>query len=388
MKGRMIQLDILRAIAVLMVIGAHLNRPGYSYPKPLFCPSGGFVGVWYELGWAGVDLFFVLSGFLVSGLLFREYIKHGCVRLGRFLLRRGFKIYPAFYVMLSFSLLVSITCHILFGWKLPRAANYLCEALFIQNYGSFVWNHTWSLAVEEHFYLAVGLCIFLLTKFSKKASNPFIYIPRIFAILAPSVLIIRSINSYAHPYYLYDNVAFRYNGAYSHLRCDSLFFGVLLSYLMNFHKDKTTSFVKKYKYSVLILSCIFVSPLLYVSRASNFYYTIGYTLLYLGFGGILLVALQWEIRSDLAYKLLLPFRLIGFYSYSIYLWHWPFLRWWSFLQGYILRHHYHSDALYLPHIYDWSVYIIGSIVIGIGMAKIIEVPFLRIRDRLFPSLSG
>lgn len=350
-------------------------------------PSG-FIDAWNRIGWAGVDLFFVISGFLVSGLLFREYNKHGSVRLGRFLLRRGFKIYPAFYVMLFISLFVKVITHLKFNWAAPQPASFLSEALFIQNYGPYVWLHTWSLAVEEHFYLSIGLGIFLMIRFAKKASNPFVYLPRIFAIAAPLVLIIRSINAYTHPYYLYLHEGSRVNGVATHLRFDSLFFGVILSYFMSFHKDSTTSFVRKYRHPILAISCAFISTLFFVSHASHFFYTIGYTLLYLGFGGLLMVSMQLEIRSDLMLKLLLPFRLIGFYSYSIYLWHWPFAVWWTFLQSYILKHYYQSEKTSIPHLYDWSVYILGGILLGIGMAKLIEVPFLRIRDRLFPSLSG
>ena len=60
-----------------------------------------FVQRWVNFGWVGVDLFFVLSGFLVSGLLFQEYQRHGKIRVGRFLIRRGFKIYPSFYVFIA-----------------------------------------------------------------------------------------------------------------------------------------------------------------------------------------------------------------------------------------------------------------------------------------------
>lgn len=82
---RDVRLDCLRGIAVLMVLVHHS-------PTPL----GGRL----LAGWTGVDLFFVLSGFLVSGLLFKEHLATGRIHPWRFYLRRGFKIYPNFYVML------------------------------------------------------------------------------------------------------------------------------------------------------------------------------------------------------------------------------------------------------------------------------------------------
>src|SRR5215469_11241023 len=78
------RLDILRCIAVIVVILHH------SAESTFFT----------QVGWAGVDLFFVLSGFLISGLLFSEYKRRRSISLKRFFIRRGLKIYPAFYVFL------------------------------------------------------------------------------------------------------------------------------------------------------------------------------------------------------------------------------------------------------------------------------------------------
>jgi hypothetical protein len=67
------QLDMLRGVAILLVLGHHMDlySPGPAWPPP------GIVRGWLRGGWIGVDLFFVLSGFLVSGLLFKEYKRHG-----------------------------------------------------------------------------------------------------------------------------------------------------------------------------------------------------------------------------------------------------------------------------------------------------------------------
>ena len=133
---RLSQVDCLRAVAVLLVLGAH-----FQPPKPE--DTGALVAVltrtWMYGGWTGVDLFFVLSGFLVSGLLFREYQETGAVRPGRFLLRRGFKIYPAFYTMAIPILLLA---------QAP-ARQVVSELFLVQNYllPNF-FGYTWTLAVE------------------------------------------------------------------------------------------------------------------------------------------------------------------------------------------------------------------------------------------------
>jgi|SRR6266849_5526962 len=94
-------LDLLRALAVLLVLGRHTPPPEPGVLAPLRVLGK----IWYESGWIGVDLFFVLSGFLISGLFFREFRRHGDVRVWRFLVRRGFKIYPPFYAMLLATLI-------------------------------------------------------------------------------------------------------------------------------------------------------------------------------------------------------------------------------------------------------------------------------------------
>src|ERR1019366_6522082 len=135
------QLDLLRGMAVLLVIAHHY--PYYDYL--------------YRVGWAGVDLFFVLSGFLISGLLFTDWKRTGRLSIGRFFLRRGLKIYPGFYVFLLITAL-SLRLH---------GGRFWNEVLFLQDYLPNFWAHTWSLAVEEHFYL---LLPFVLLIFSKSAT--------------------------------------------------------------------------------------------------------------------------------------------------------------------------------------------------------------------------
>jgi peptidoglycan/LPS O-acetylase OafA/YrhL len=92
-SGRNKNLDFLRGTAILLVMAGHF-LPGYFST---------------HIGWSGVDLFFVLSGFFVSGILFREYIKKGRIQAGRFLIRRGLKIWPLFYTYLPvYSAMLSV----------------------------------------------------------------------------------------------------------------------------------------------------------------------------------------------------------------------------------------------------------------------------------------
>src|ERR1700730_6928049 len=108
------RLDVLRCIAVLLVMFNH----------------GGIWPAAAQHGWIGVDLFFVLSGFLISGLLFSEYKARSSISFKRFFIRRGLKIYPAFYLFLFLTVMFSrIVFH-----TLPPATHCLHEVFFVQNY--------------------------------------------------------------------------------------------------------------------------------------------------------------------------------------------------------------------------------------------------------------
>src|SRR5204862_6174289 len=168
---RLVQLDLLRCLAIVLVLGRHMVP----------CPSntnawlGRLTTIWQRGGWIGVDLFFVLSGFLVSGLLFREYQRHGSVNVSRFLVRRGFKIYPGFWVLLA----VTVAFRIAVGAPVPQR-QLMGEGLFVQNYMGGLWNNTWSLAVEEHFYLLLALITACLVRQRRSArTHPFACFPTI-----------------------------------------------------------------------------------------------------------------------------------------------------------------------------------------------------------------
>jgi peptidoglycan/LPS O-acetylase OafA/YrhL len=86
-SSRLSQLDVLRGVAILLVIGRHpvVEATAAGRIAPL-------ANLWYHFGWTGVDLFFVLSGFLIGGLLFAELRRTGRLNVSRFLIRRAFKI--------------------------------------------------------------------------------------------------------------------------------------------------------------------------------------------------------------------------------------------------------------------------------------------------------
>jgi peptidoglycan/LPS O-acetylase OafA/YrhL len=144
--GRVPSLDGVRAVAVLMVMAYHANIPGFAG------------------GNAGVDVFFVLSGFLITVLLLSERTRNGSIRLGAFYMRRVLRLYPALVAAVVFAIVLAALKIPVFDSTSESLTNTLQMTPFALLYTAnipraFGWNgggflgHTWSLAIEEQFYL-------------------------------------------------------------------------------------------------------------------------------------------------------------------------------------------------------------------------------------------
>jgi peptidoglycan/LPS O-acetylase OafA/YrhL len=115
-------------------------------------------------GWIGVDIFFVLSGFLITTLLLQEFARNRRVSLARFYARRVLRLYPALLVVLA-----AVTCYALLGAPLSIRSPLLAEAAWSSVYlTNLAWpqdvflGHTWTLALEEQFYLVWPPVLLLL----------------------------------------------------------------------------------------------------------------------------------------------------------------------------------------------------------------------------------
>lgn len=138
-------LDGVRAVAVLLVMLSHVGVPGF--------PGGGM----------GVDMFFVLSGFLITTLLLEEMDAKTRINVLHFYARRALRLYPALLLMLlMYGVFFHILRHVLPGAEtLESAKDITLAALYLTDYAvafdfqskNSLIAHTWSLAVEEHFYL-------------------------------------------------------------------------------------------------------------------------------------------------------------------------------------------------------------------------------------------
>jgi peptidoglycan/LPS O-acetylase OafA/YrhL len=161
----------------------------------------------------------------------------------------------------------------------------------------------------------------------------------------------------------------------THLRIDSLLFGTLLSYWSRFHSEKFWGFIRPRYHLFLLVGAVLIYPSFVMSQYDPWMYTNGFTVLYLGFGSLMLGMLSLRIESWPKAAQAAPRALayIGGYSYSIYLWHIPWLMMLTALQ--LIR---------IPYV-GLTAFMLGAIAFGILVSQAVEFPAIRLRDRLFPS---
>jgi peptidoglycan/LPS O-acetylase OafA/YrhL len=353
---RLVQLDLLRAIALMLVLGRH--KFGSTF--------------WDHVGWIGVDLFFVLSGFLVGGLLFSEYQKKGKIDFKTFFIRRGLRVYLPFYLLILVTVIVQF---FLAGFVDIRRV--LAEVLFVQNYFPGLWNHTWYLGVDQQFYLGLAIALSLMCRFSPNQQNPFQSIIPLFMGISTLLLLLQGWTALVVPYHITTHIF------PTHLRLDSPLFGVVIAYYYHFHHAALTHWVTSHLTAIFWGSWALLFPAMVLTDDHFFMHTLGIKLLYLGFGGLLLFTLYWQPKlpesvEQVINPAIATVGAIGLHSYSIYLWHMPVARWGSQLLKTFVPYPVH-------YMVEFCLYIIGSIFLGVVLSHLVEIPILKLRDKLYPS---
>lgn len=335
--GRSTQLDILRAVAALLVVCMHVK----------------FVPILSAIGWIGVDLFFVLSGFLISRLLLVEAAQTGAIQIGRFYLRRAFKIYPPFWLLLA------ATPFILS--EPPTIRQWTAELSFMQSYFEGIWGLTWSLAVEEHFYLLLPLLLSLLFRADSHRVIPRIGVILLFACTTLRYMGVRHLG--AGPWD--PSAVLR-----SHVRMDQLFVGVVIGYW--FTRDRDAAKLQLKRWHPWLLALIAIALLTVLIAPKQVVLSVGLALLSLGFGAVVLTAACEPARQ--AGILERAMAEIGRSSYALYLWHIPMFVIFSRLIGLAPNSSVLAFSAYLTVTIGWSI----------ALTRLFENPILAFRDRRFP----
>ena len=219
-------LDLLRALAIIVVVIYHAGIMGFPLP--------GRVDRW---GWIGVDLFFVLSGYLIGGQLLAPLARDQSINLSRFFARRALRIMPAYFVILAIYIFLP-------SWReYPEMTPWWKFVLSVQNiglHGGTAFSHAWSLAVEDQFYLALPFILLLVNRWPRPPVGRTRPVASM-AVIIPCVLFFGGIMLrafLAHQYPAEVGVSFRDYQAWIYYptwtRLDPLVFGVSLAAIEKF----------------------------------------------------------------------------------------------------------------------------------------------------------
>ena len=340
---RHIELDFVRGIALLMVMVYHFHGHDRLITwDPWRTMASG--------GWAGVDLFFVLSGFLVGGLLMREWKSTGSIDGWRFLKRRAFKIWPSYYTFI----LVAAVFHV------HPLRTFLWQSLLnVQNYYITSMGHTWSLAVEEHFYLgaAAFLGLWAAARWNHRA---------LIAVCLAVAFVVEVARAHAarHGILYYP---------YTHMRIDALLLGVVLAALQQF-EPKLFHRLREF-WPVWMICVVLALAELYNHPVWDYS---PWVVTAVDWGSA--AALLWLSRPGGDRQRSLPYRAVarlGIFSYGVYLWHISVLR----PVDWVVRH---TPGVAAERAVSTLLPYVLAIAIGVIMTRAVELPALRLRERLVP----
>ncbi|HLO59728.1 MAG TPA: acyltransferase [Bacteroidales bacterium] len=343
-NDRVSSLDVFRAIAIIGVVIYHFHHK-------------------LKFGNLGVDLFFVISGLLVGGLLTRDFERDQRINVPKFLLQRGFKIWPSYYFFLIFGSLIAFVLYRIshpdFLIPLSDIKKYI---FFFQNYDEYpvhwVFDHIWSLCVEEHFYIMLPLVFVSIQLFSpKRNKRKALYGAVIFAILFGIVA------KYVSFYYTKSGDT--YTG--THNRIDALAWGVLLNLVITGFGKR----LKEIKWMPLLslLGIILFSVAIYINlNTADLVYKriVLQSLTPVCFFMIILGAYYLDFSR---FYIL---RSIGYYSYNWYLWHPMFVWVITDIMG--------------PGRLGLAVYTVISLSMAILATMFVEEPFLELRKKVIPKI--
>jgi peptidoglycan/LPS O-acetylase OafA/YrhL len=300
LPGRIPSLDGLRAVSILLVIVAHAVDP-LAYPR-LYSLIG-------HVGNYGVRIFFLISGFLITTLLLKEYQKHGSISIKNFYARRTIRIFPAFYFYVGVVILLANS-----GWIKLLPGDIFHTLTYTMNYHqnrAWYLNHTWSLSVEEQFYLLWPALLLLLSPARAMRAA----VAMIFA--AP---IIR-----AGMFFYFDATPTALGRQFQAV-ADALACGCILAGFYN-RLGQVSAYIRWQQfplYPLLPLALLAASGLTY-KLSSPFYYIAGQSIANIACFLLLDYAVR---RSQSPIGALLNTRLcslLGAWSYSLYLWQELFL---------------------------------------------------------------
>ena len=358
-------LDGVRGLAIAMVLALHILTSNLQTGDQLF----DFLSAIRSSFWAGVDLFFALSGFLITGILLNSLHKNGYFR--NFYARRALRIFPLYYGFLLTLICLTHPLHLHWQNKQYMLLTYTQNlGLFTHDLMGFTparfinLNHFWSLAVEEQFYFVWPLVVFLVRDLRK------LFLVTISVSAGALILRIILVFHGASPALVYE---------FTPCRIDALLLGASLAIL---YRSRFRQTVLRYAVPALLvfltaLLCL-AFPLHGLDWKAPSVETAGFTLTALTGVALIAVALagtSW-IKSAFDNRVM---RFLGKYSYGIYVFHYSFdaaftapLRRWA-------NNTFHSKAVAVA--FAAVPVVVATLLVAYASYHLYEKWFLNLKHR-------
>jgi peptidoglycan/LPS O-acetylase OafA/YrhL len=396
-KSRIPAIDGIRAFSMLYILMTHSMVIFFRQVSPdtaSFIENTPWYLQWILMGDKAVDVFFMLSGFLIGSLLFEEQKNRNRINLKKFYIRRWLRLTPVYWCFLLIFTYFSVA-----GIHKSYVAAY---ALYLNNFLDEAHRYIpwlWSLAVEEQFYLIFPL---LLSWFLSKRHNPLIWL---YLFLISSIIIRWGI-LYIHPEFLVSGKTLLVgrpglNEAYNqalyinlHTRFGPIIMGVILAYWATYHRSALFGWLTAKNQLLLLATAIalflgflFLPVYKDIELPVWLYYlfhTAHRHVFALIIGIIILlclkpIGLSKILNTAFSSRLLYPFAQL---SYSMYLLHLPLL----FIVWQLLHQQGFVNSLSIGNIFLLaSITLIPLVLLSLVSFIFIEQPFIRLREIKFQS---
>jgi peptidoglycan/LPS O-acetylase OafA/YrhL len=359
-------LDTLRAAAIALV---------FMYHYWIFVSHEQTFGWASAIGWTGVDLFFVLSGYLIANQIFKGIARGQQLSAGAFYARRLLRTIPNFYAVLALYLLLPAWMG---GSTPPPAWRFLTFTQNIGLHSGTAFSHAWSLCIEEQFYLLFPLVTLIGARYVRSIRAGWILVGG----LALAAIALRSVLWLKYGTEAGDDVKGYYPNLYYATLCraDEFLPGIAIAMLKNFHRDRWQRLMQ-HGQALLLVATIATASILcgayrwyYIDNYGYGYFMtgFGYSLIACAYGLMVLAALSpssWLARTRIPGA-----SALALWSYAIYLTHKSI--------GIIANHE--LDGAVSPAALV-AIVIVASLIGGWLLYRLVETPFMRLRDRRVPT---
>lgn len=360
-------LDALRGLAALLIV-IHHARPNVLPEMPKAHGALGFV-LWNirDLGWSGIDLFFVLGGFFMCDAMFADLERVGRIRLREYWKRRAVRIVPSYYLLLAVLAVTGVTGYIDAATPWAALRNVATHVCFLQNYLDQLPNGpTWFLGAMVQFYVLIPVACVLLSRLSVdwfRKWFPTIAVGVIVVVLGLRLLRVATGVHQPNDFML------------THLRIDAVLIGMLAMVLFR-NGHPFVAWLQRHAVAGVIVSVALVLPAMAFPRKDPFMFTVGFLMLACGYAGLILLIAGEGL--NVSGKGFVVFAAVASCSYNVYLWHYFLPR----LMGtaYVgLQRSVAGAAGFVPLtiLAQVALFVVVSIGVGYALTLLVERPARR-----------